>query len=105
MRVLADWVVVHHLGGSVGELPAAAPATLEAGDASPGVDGQRLDLLWLDLLQWARRHRCPAWARRARRVLIVGGRLRQLRLTARRFDRRAAREALAVAAAAGAEHG
>ena len=99
VRVLADWVVVHHLGGSVGELPAAAPATLEAGDASPGVDGQRLDLLWLDLLQWARRHRSPAWARRARRVLIVGGRLRQLRLTARRFDRRAAREALAVAAA------
>lgn len=99
VRVLADWVVVHHLGGSVGHL-ADASASASAPIARPGssgYDGQRLDLLWLDLLHWARRHRTPAWARRARRSLLLGGRLRQLRLAGRRTD-----EALAVAAAVAA---
>lgn len=94
VRVLADWIVVHHLGGSVGQIgdpenPQVAPAN------AAGFDGQRLDLLWLDLLHWARRHRSPAWARQARRSLLLGGRLRQLRLAARR----SAPEARAVAAA------
>lgn len=101
VRVLADWVVVHHLGGSVGHLRDAS-ATESAPVARPnasGFDGQRLDLLWLDLLHWARRHRSPAWARRARRRLLLGGRLRQLSLAVRR---RGSPEALAVAAAVSA---
>ena len=96
VRVLSDWVVVHHLGGSVGHL-ADASASASAPIARPGssgYDGQRLDFLWLDLLHWARRHRTPARARRARRSLLLGGRLRQLRLLGRRSS-----EALAVAAA------
>ena len=99
VQVLSDWVVVHHLGGSVGHL-ADASASASAPIARPGssgYDGQRLDLLWLDLLHWARRHRTPAWARRARRSLLLGGRLRQLRLLGRGSN-----EALAVAAAVAA---
>ncbi len=84
VRVLADWVVVHHLGGSLGQ--------------ASGEEGQRLDLLWLDLLHWARRHRGAAWARRARTALLAGGRLRQLRLA----RRRGSSEAIAVAAAVAA---
>jgi len=81
VRVLADWVVVHHLGGSLAR--------------ANGEDGQRIDLLWLDLLHWAHRHRSAAWARQARRQLILGGRLRQLLLA----PRRASSEAVAVAVA------
>ncbi len=83
VEVLADWIVVHHLGASV------------SGPASSGYDGQRLDLLWLDLLHWARKHRTAAWARTARRALLLGGRLRLLRLRSR-VD---SSEAVAVAAA------
>ncbi len=93
VRVLADWIVVHHLGGSLAEL-----ADLESDPTSArstGYDGQRLDLLWLDLLRWARRHRGAAWARRARRRLLLGGRLRQLLLA----PRHGSSEALAVATA------
>ena len=81
VRVLADWVVVHHLGGSLGQ--------------ASGEEGQQLDLLWLDLLHWARRHRGAAWARRARAALLAGGRLRLLRLA----RQRASSEAIAVASA------
>ena len=81
VRVLADWVVVHHLGGSLGQ--------------ASGAEGQQLDLLWLDLLHWARRHRGAAWARRARAALLAGGRLRLLRLA----RRRGSSEAIAVASA------
>ena len=81
VRVLADWIVVHHLGGSVGQ--------------ASGAEGQQLDLLWLDLLHWARRHRGAAWARRARAALLAGGRLRLLRLARRRESS----EAIAVASA------
>jgi GT2 family glycosyltransferase len=89
VAVAADWVVVHHLGGSVDG------AQRERGSEESGVDGQRLDLLWLDLLRWAELHRSAAWTRKARRALLFGGRLRQLRLL-RRAD---SPEARAVAAA------
>lgn len=105
VRVLPDWIVVHHLGGSVDHLhqPIApidpiAPPSASAGAASGDHDGQRLDLLWLDLLHWARQHRSPSWARQARRWLLLGGRLRQRRLRPRRAAP-ADSEALAVAAA------
>ncbi len=96
VRVLADWIVVHHLGASLGPANgrASGPASAEVG----GYDGQRLDLLWLDLLHWARQHRSAAWAGRARRRLLLGGRLRQLMLASRRHSG----EALAVAAAVAA---
>ena len=100
VRVLPDWIVVHHLGGSVGHLGAPASPQTSAGPAA-GYDGQRLDLLWLDLLHWARRHRSAGWARRARRALLFGGRLRQLRLAARgqTGEARAVASALAAVAA------
>ena len=89
VRVLADWTVVHHLGGSLG------PASDVSAGQPGGHGGQRLDLLWLDLLHWARRHRSASWARRARRQLLLGGRLRQLML----LPRRRSSEARVVAAA------
>ncbi|MBP9826687.1 MAG: glycosyltransferase family 2 protein [Thermoanaerobaculia bacterium] len=105
VRVLADWIVVHHLGGSVGQIsdlasahPSEAPDPLASSSAAApnaGYDGQRLDLLWLDLLLWARRHRGARWEHRARRALLLGGRLRQLLLA----KRRDAPEARAVHAA------
>jgi GT2 family glycosyltransferase len=100
VSVLADWVVVHHLGGSVGEPGAESRNELRA--PSSGFDGQRLDLLWLDLLHWARRHRSAAWARRARRALLLGGRLRALRLASGRDGSEARAVAAAVAAVRGA---
>lgn len=105
VRVLADWTVVHHLGGSVGHLTDASASALESVSpiSRPGAsdyDGQRLDLLWLDLLHWARRHRGAAWARSARRALLLGGRLRQLRLLPRRDSSEARAVATAVAAVA-----
>ena len=117
VRVLADWVVAHHLGGSVESLAEPAdrrpePSSKNAAgptgstdstgstgsDTAARYDGQRIDLLWLDLLHWADRHRSPAWARQARRRLLLGGRLRLLRLATRRHGRDSA-EARAVAAA------
>jgi GT2 family glycosyltransferase len=89
VAVVPDWTVVHHLGGSVGALDSSQ------GGAASGYDGQRLDLLWLDLLRWAQLHRSAAWARRARRALLLGGRFRRLRLLLHRDSP----EAVAVDAA------
>jgi N-acetylglucosaminyl-diphospho-decaprenol L-rhamnosyltransferase len=102
VQVLADWVVTHHLGGSVaaGAEPAAPGSEPASGrpDDATRFDGQRLDLLWLDLLHWAHKHRSPAWARRARSRLLLGGRLRLLRLAIGRPGRNST-EARAVGAA------
>jgi len=100
VRVLPDWVVAHHLGGSLAE-GAAPESAASPPDSGARFDGQRLDLLWLDLLHWAVLHRGAAWARRARRCLLAGGRLRLLRLALGRAGRRSA-EARAVAAAVAA---
>ena len=99
VRVLSDWLVAHHLGGSVGHLSEPdEPASRLESPGSSGYDGQRLDLLWLDLLQWARQHRSARWARRARQALIFGGRVRQLRLASRRGTAEARAVAAAIAA-------
>ena len=111
---------MHHLGGSVGQIsdlasahpseppglaanpPVAAPMPPHPPPApAGGYDGQRLDLLWLDLLHWARRHRGARWAHRARRALLLGGRLRQLLLATRRGtpEARAVHAAIAAIAA------
>ncbi|MEO8276737.1 MAG: glycosyltransferase family 2 protein [Thermoanaerobaculia bacterium] len=115
VRVLADWTVLHHLGGSLKSLEplesleSLVPATsggsggpgrtgsdaARRGGGSAGYDGQRLDLLWGDLLHWAELHRGAAWTARARRRLILGGRLRQLML----LSRSDSAEARAVASA------
>ena len=82
--------------------PAAACASSPTGSScttsgslgqASGDEGQQLDLLWLDLLHWARRHRGAAWARRARAALLAGGRLRLLRLARRRGEQRGDRRA------------
>lgn len=69
LRVLADFEVLHHLGGTIGRSEGAA-------------SGQRLDLLWRDLAAWAERRHGRAWARRARRALTLGGRFRAAALAA-----------------------
>ena len=81
VTVLDELTVLHHLG-----------ATVEKSEQ--GLAGQRLDWLWTDLVGWADRHRSAAWARRARRALARGARLRAVALALEamvtRGDRRAA---------------
>jgi GT2 family glycosyltransferase len=55
--------VLHHHGATIGRDPAAR-------------DRQHLELLWSDLLRWARKHRGTAWGNRAAAVLRTGARLR-----------------------------
>jgi GT2 family glycosyltransferase len=95
VRVLADFVVIHHLGGSLAATPGDARDVLPSSGRPGDHAGQRLDLLWVDLLRWARKHRSASWARRARRRLLLGGRLRQILL----LPRRSGGEAIAVATA------
>lgn len=77
----------HHLGGSIA-----------AGAAAP--TGQRLDLLWRDLVRWGERQRGARFARQARRALLAGGRLRRFALALR--GARAGAERAAVERALGA---
>ncbi len=68
VRVLPEVEVRHHQGG-----------TITAADGAAGggaVGGEHPELLWTDLLRWAAKHRGPAWARRARRLMCLGARLR-----------------------------
>lgn len=55
--------VMHHHGATIGR---------EAGARK----NQHPELLWTDLLRWARKHRGPGWAARAGLVLRSGGRIR-----------------------------
>lgn len=63
VRVLPEVVVRHRQGSTIGAV-AGAP-----GGANP-------ELLWTDLVRWAAKHHGPAWARRARRLMCLGARLR-----------------------------
>ena len=104
LAVADELVVLHRLGG-----------TVATGAGAFG--GQRLDLLWCDLLHWAARVRGPRWAGRARRALERGAALRaaalgascalargerRARLAAERGALAAARQALAGAPQTGA---
>lgn len=63
LRVNPGFVVLHHLGGTLG--------------GSPGsVRGQRLESLWTDLLLWARQEKGPSWSALARHALLLGARFR-----------------------------
>jgi GT2 family glycosyltransferase len=55
--------VLHHHGATIGRDPGAR-------------DRRHLELLWSDLLRWARKHRGAAWGNRAAAVLRAGARLR-----------------------------
>ncbi|HVT59287.1 MAG TPA: glycosyltransferase family 2 protein [Thermoanaerobaculia bacterium] len=74
VSVVAEFEVLHHQGATIGRA-AAAP-----GGASPlaGAGRQHPELLWTDLLSWARKQRGERWARRAARALAAGTRLRLL---------------------------
>jgi GT2 family glycosyltransferase len=61
-EVRSELRVLHHHGATIGR-------------AAPG-GHQHSELLWLDLLRWARRHRGSSWAARARAALRAGGALR-----------------------------
>lgn len=72
-RIVPGFRVVHYHGETIGR-------------ARESVDRQNPELLWSDLLRWARKHRGPVWARRAALALLSGGRLRvALRWMARPF--------------------
>jgi hypothetical protein len=65
VELVADFRILHHHGATIGR--------------DPGTEGlQNLELLWTDLLRWARRHRGAAWARRAALALRGGAALRLL---------------------------
>jgi GT2 family glycosyltransferase len=64
VALLPQFQVLHHHGATIGR------------DAGAGGGRQQPELLWADLLLWARRYRGERWARHARRALRLGGRLR-----------------------------
>jgi len=96
IALLADFRVMHHHGATIG--------------GGPGTGGgrQHPELLWTDLLRWARKHHGIAWARCAALALAIGGAVRLLglalsspflppaRRAARREETRAFRRALAA---------
>lgn len=96
VALLPDFRVMHHHGATIG--------------GSPGTGGgrQHPELLWTDLLRWARKHHGRAWARCAGLALATGGAFRLLALalsfpfvpraqrTARREEADAFRRALAA---------
>lgn len=71
VQVRPELRVLHHHGATIGRGPGARRR-------------QNLELLWSDLLRWARKHRGPAWAGRAEAALRAGARLR---LASRRIAR------------------
>jgi GT2 family glycosyltransferase len=63
VEVRPDFRVLHHHGATIGR--------------DPGARGhQQPELLWSDLLRWARKHRGEAWGARAAAALRAGARLR-----------------------------
>lgn len=65
VAILPDFRVVHHHGATIGR----------QGATIAGADPQ---VLWTDLARWAEKRRPGGWARRARRALQIGARLRIL---------------------------
>jgi hypothetical protein len=65
VALLGSFRVLHHHGATIGR---------DAGAAGR----QHPELLWRDLLRWARKRRGEAWARRAARALAAGARARLL---------------------------
>ena len=63
VQVRPEFPVLHHHGATIGR---AAGARRH----------QHLELLWSDLLRWARKHHGARWAARAEAALRVGARLR-----------------------------
>ena len=65
VQIRPDLPVLHHHGATIGRDPGARKR-------------QQPELLWSDLLRWARKHRGRAWASRAEAALRTGARLRRL---------------------------
>lgn len=63
IQIRPEFRVLHHHGATIGRAPGARRR-------------QNLELLWSDLLRWARKHHGPAWAARAEAALRAGARLR-----------------------------
>jgi GT2 family glycosyltransferase len=63
VELVPGFRVLHHHGATISRDPAASAR-------------QHLELLWTDLLRWARRHRGPGWARQATLALRSGAALR-----------------------------
>lgn len=63
VEVRPEFSVLHHHGATIGRAPGARRR-------------QNPELLWSDLLRWARKHHGPAWAARAEAALRTGGALR-----------------------------
>ena len=69
IEILPEFRVLHHHGATIGAQESA-------------LGRQNLELLWTDLLRWARKNKGESWASNARRALLWGVRLR---LAGRRF--------------------
>jgi len=73
IEVRPELRVLHHHGATIGRSPGAARR-------------QHRELLWSDLLRWARKHRGEPWAARAAAALRLGGALRAALKALRRAD-------------------
>jgi len=101
VAVVSECRVSHHHGATVGAAGGVGAARHDAG------------LLWADLVRWVAKRRGPAAARRAARILRLGGAVQRLILVAEgalraapmnaRQERRMLREAAAAARAAASE--
>jgi GT2 family glycosyltransferase len=74
VALLPGFRVLHHHGASIGSKSGARGGQ----KSGPGGGRQHPELLWTDLLRWARKHRGAAWARRAALMLAAGGAARLL---------------------------
>ena len=64
IAVVEGLQVVHHGGATISTRPGAVS------------EGYHPELLWTDLLLWARKYHSPRWTRRAAQALLAGGRVR-----------------------------
>ena len=69
VALLPDFRVMHHHGATIGS---------RSGAREKSGGRQSWQLLWSDLLLWARKHRGAGWARRAALLMAIGGSARLL---------------------------
>ncbi len=72
VQIAPGFRVLHHHGATIGR----SVGTMDTMSTMGAVGRQHPELLWTDLLRWARKHRSARWVARARSALFWGAALR-----------------------------